>query len=155
MTQSKRHSPCACHQREGIAAHACTARATLQTTSRQGFRPEASQNHLNNYTCIQKLAAQRIPRTRCAHNRASPFARARQHRTAAAKRSGRHNPAQASYKQHSQHDTIAGGTHRERVISAKVWQVTLQCAARAANHKQARFQTRSIIKSLEQRHMHS
>ena len=53
-------------------------------------------------------------------------ARARQHRTAAAKRSGRHIAAQASYKQHSQHDTIAGGTHRELAIgaSAKVQQLT-------------------------------
>ena len=75
---------------------------------------------------IQKQAAQRTTQTQSSHNSASPFARARQHRTAACKSSGRHNPAQANYKQHSQHDTIASGTHRELAIgaSAKVQQVT-------------------------------
>ena len=83
MTQSKRRSPCACHQRKGTAAHACTARAALRTTGRQGFRPEASQNHLNNVTCIHKLAAQRMGFIRCSHNRAVQPMRARQHESIA------------------------------------------------------------------------
>ena len=107
------------------SSHCSAARATLQNAGRLHYRPEASQNHLNNYTCIHKLAAQRITRTRCAHNSASPFARARSPAShCGRKRSGRHIPAQANYKQHSQHDTIASGTHRERVISAKVQQLT-------------------------------
>ncbi len=85
MTRSKQHSPCACHQRKGTAAHACTARAALQTTGRQGFRPEAPQNHLNNVTCIQKQAAQRMGFIRCSHNRAVQPMRARQDRPAAVK----------------------------------------------------------------------
>ncbi len=75
MTQSKRHSPRACdwREREGTAAHACTARAALQTTSRQGFRPEASQTQFNNYTCIQKRAVPCTECIRCSQNSTNRF----------------------------------------------------------------------------------
>ena len=71
----------------------CSARLALQTTSRQGFRPEASQNHFNNYTCIQKQAAQRMGFIRSSHNRAVQPMRARQDRPAAVKAADAHKPA--------------------------------------------------------------
>ena len=126
----------------------------------QDFRPEASQTHFNNYTHAfinEQFHAERSSMQSGARTTAPAHSRASTNRShCGRKRSRRHIPAQANYKQHSQHDTIASSTHRERAISVKVWQVTLQCGScHAANHKQARFQTRSITKSLEQRHMHS
>jgi hypothetical protein len=67
----------------------------------------------------------------------------------------RHNPTQAHSKQSSQHDTIETAL-TVRMPSARRYSSSRVCGSRrAANHKQARFQTRSITKSLEQRHMHS
>ena len=144
---------------EGTAGHTRMARATLQNASRQGFRPEASQTHLNNYTRMHKLAVPCMAFIRCSHNSASPFARtpARMDRTAARKRSGRHNPTQAHYEQHSQHDTIASGAHSGRAWAcARRYSRSHENGSRhAAKRKQARFQARSITNTLEQLHTHA
>ena len=85
-----------------------SARLELQNASRLCFRPGASQKHLIPYTRIPQLAALRITRTQCAHNRAVQPIRARQHESIAlrlAKAAQRHNPTQAHYKQSSEHET--------------------------------------------------
>jgi hypothetical protein len=72
-----------------------------------------------------------------------------------AKAAQRHNPTHAHSKQSSQHDTIETAL-TVRVPSAQRYSSSrVYGSRRAANHKQARFQARSIITSLEQLHMHS
>ncbi len=65
------------------SSHCSAARATLRTASRQGFRPEALHNHLNNCTCIHKLAVPCMEFMRGSHNRAVQPMRARQHESIA------------------------------------------------------------------------